>query len=318
MKSQILLTFLFLVTFTLFSQENEELTAIPIVSYWSKGDVYTFLVKKSKKTWKEEDLSKADSSEYTATFTVIDSTETSYTIKWEFENEYSNLSMIPSKYQSNFKKYQKNEVIYTTDEVGVFQGIKNWKEISQQMKDFYSQLLEVLKTDESENLKTLKNMLDPIMKIYSSKEGIEQLVFKEIYYFHFPYGVEYSIAEPLEYEEEFPNLFGGDPLKGLAKIEVIGVDQENEIVTLLNTKNINEADTKRFLMEALKKMGFKDKEVEEEMKKAKYIFTDENKFVFYYGPGVPAFVQGKRLVDMNLKGEIMKIEEIVQVELILE
>jgi len=99
MKSQILLTFLFLVTFTLFSQENDELTAIPIVSYWSKGDVYTFLVKKSKKTWKEEDLSKADSSEYSATFTVIDSTETSYTIKWEFENEYSNLSMIPSKYQ---------------------------------------------------------------------------------------------------------------------------------------------------------------------------------------------------------------------------
>ena len=102
MKKYLLLLILSFFSTILFSQTDS--TKIAFVAYWSLGDSYNFKVSKSKKQWKGEELTKDEQEDYIANFTVIDSTENSYTIKWSYENDLGNTYSVPEELVSKLSK----------------------------------------------------------------------------------------------------------------------------------------------------------------------------------------------------------------------
>ena len=83
MKKYVWLLGIFIFSANLFSQTDS--TKIAFISYWSVGDSYDFKISKASRTWENDTLTEENFEEYIANFTVIDSTENSYTIQWSYK-----------------------------------------------------------------------------------------------------------------------------------------------------------------------------------------------------------------------------------------
>ena len=142
MRKILSLIIILTISTNLFSQIDT--TKVAFVSYWSIGDSYDFKISKIKKQWKEGKLTKDQKQVYIANFTVIDSTENSYIIKWSYENDLGNTYKIPEKLLDKFSKYKITEIKYKTSEVGDLLEILNWKEVRETMNSMFDDIIEVL------------------------------------------------------------------------------------------------------------------------------------------------------------------------------
>lgn len=304
----------FFVSTNLFSQIDS--TRVAIVSYWSIGDSYDFKITKINQQYKDDKLTKDQKQEYIATFTVIDSTENSYTINWSYENDIENTYQIPQELSERFSKYKLTEIVYKTSEVGAFLEVLNWKEVGEIMNSMFEDIIEVLGENDKQKEANLKLAMQPFKQMYSSKQGVEQLVLKELQSFHFPMGIEFNITEPIIYDEELPNMFGGEPIKAKAKLYFVEVDFEDSFCIVKQEMRLNPDDTKALLGQIFKQMKLKDKEFDEAFKTAVIEINDNNTFEFYYYPGIPHRIETFRevLIDIG-KEKVKRIEKLI-IELI--
>lgn len=302
------------ITTNLFSQIDS--TKVAFVSYWSIGDSYDFKVSKIKQQWKEGKLTKDRKQDYVANFTVIDSTESSYTVKWSFENDLGNTYKIPEKLLNKFSKYKITEIEYKTSEVGDFIEILNWKEVAQTMNNMFDDIIEVLGEEDDKKKKALKTAMQPFKQIYSSKQGVEQLVLKELQYFHYPMGLEYDITKPLIYNEELPNMFGGKPIKAKAKLYFENVDFKDGFCVVKQEMSLDPNDTKEILKQVFKKMKLGDKGIKKALKSAVFQIEDRNVYEYYYNPGIPHRIETLRETIINIGKEKGKRIDKTIIELI--
>ncbi|MEA4983264.1 MAG: hypothetical protein VB066_11195 [Paludibacter sp.] len=302
------------VSINLFCQVDT--TKVAFVSYWAIGDSYNFKVTKINQQWKEEQLSKDQKQEYIANFTVIDSTKNSYTISWSYENDLSNTYKIPEALSERFSKYKLTEIKYKTSEVGDFLEIINWKEVCDLMNNMFDDIVDVLGENDKKKHNALNTALQPLKKIYSSKQGVEQLVLKELQYFHFLMGREYDITEAIIYDEELPNMLGGEPLKAKTKLYFENVDFEESFCVVKKEMSLNPDDTKTYLKQFFKQLKLNSKEVDEALKTAVLEINDNNTFEYYYDPCIPHRIEAIREMTMDINKEKLKRLDKTIIELI--
>ena len=314
MRKTLSLITILLISTNLFSQIDT--TKIAFVSYWSIGDSYNFKISKIKKQWKEGKLTKDQKEDYIANFKVIDSTENSYTINWSYENDLGNTYKIPEKLLDRFSKYKITEIKYKTSEVGYLIEILNWKEVGDTMNSMIVDIIEVLGDKDEMKKDALKTALQPFKQIYSSKQGVEQLVLKELQYFHFPMGLEYDITEPLLYDDELTNMLGGRPIKAKAKLYFENVDFEESFCVIKQELSLDPKDTKDLLKQFFKQMKLGNKEVKKALETAVLQIEDKNVFEYYYNPGIPHRIETIRetIIDID-KAKVKNIDKTI-IELI--
>lgn len=315
MKIRLAIFFLFIGNFLCLAQNDS--TKVAFIAYWSKGDSYDFLITKINKKWDGSQLVKNDSTSYFANFSVIDSTESEYKIQWKYKENFTNL---PVEFGDLLNQ---NSVvldfIYKTNEFGEFLEVENWQEIADLMKKSTDDLFNKLFVEKPGLDQTkLKNTVAPLINIYTSKEGIESLVLKELQYFHFPLGIEIETAQPLHYEEEFENLIGDQPLRGDAQINFETVDSEYGFCIFNQHIKINSDDAKNLVNQLFDTIGMNEAKFKELFKSSKFDITDHNYFEYFYFPGVPNYIETNRTAEL-IAGEIQnKSIEKIKIELISE
>lgn len=322
MKKHLILLIFLIICSSIYAQIDT--TKVSFIAYWSKGDSYDFKVTKVKKNWTNDSLTKNDSTQYIANFKVLDSTESNYKIQWSFKNNLintykENLNKIyedKNAINEIVQKYDVTKVIYKTDEFGEFIEITNWQEISSFMSKMLEELERSIQIRKPDKVNEVKKAIAPLAQIYSSKDGIEQLILYELQYLHFPFGSEYDINNPLEYEQELPNLVGGEPIKGNAKLSIEEVNFNEFYCVLKEEVVINPDDTKRQVIMLLKKMGIEGRKAEDIMKTAVLDITDLNYYQYYYDPGVPHRIYGSRKTLINMENTKVENFEKLEVELI--
>jgi hypothetical protein len=301
MKNQILFFTLLLSNTLLFSQSDS--TKVSFVAYWSLGDAYEYKISKIKKQFKEGKLVKDRKSEYTALFQVIDSTETSYTINWKYENDLGNNYNIPAELIEKFSKYKFTEVKYKTSETGEFLEILNWKEVSELLTNMIGDIVSVLGEENKEVKNVLEKTMKPFKKLYTTKQGIEQLVIKELQYFHFPLGYEFNTKETLTYVDELPNMFGGNPIKANATVFFESVDINEDFCVFKQELNMDSNDSLEMLKLIFKKLGIKDNKLKKALKTSKFEIKDRNTYEYYFYPGLPHKIETERTSIINIDSE---------------
>lgn len=264
------------------------------MAYWSIGDSYDYKITKTTQQWKEGKPSKDERQEYTANFSVIDSTADSYIINWTFENSLMNTYEISQELTERFSKYKLTVIKYKTSAMGDFPEVINWKEVGEIMNSMFVDLAEVLGEKDENERKAIQKSLQPFKEIYSSKEGVEQLVLKELHYFHFPMGLEYDPSETIEYDDEIPNMFGGDPIKAKAKIYIDSVDVEDSFCVVRQELSLDPEGTRVLLKQVFKEMKLADKDFNKALKTAIFEINDKNTFEYFYDPGIPHRIEAVR------------------------
>ncbi|MFN8207994.1 MAG: hypothetical protein U0T82_11385 [Bacteroidales bacterium] len=284
-----------------------DISQISFVSYWSKGDSFDFEIVKMRTQWKADTLAKNDTSRYIANFLVVDSTDKSYTIKWSCKTNLKYTYKLPDDIALNLSKYEITEVLYQTSELGEFIGIINWKEIGAKTRSMLTDMFSALGLDENET--TVR--IEPFISLLSTKEGVETYIFPELRYLHFPSGASFSVEDTIEYEENYPNLLGGDPVRGKGILFIESVDFENDHCVMRQQVRLNSEDTKKMISQLLFKMGITDKEFEKEMKRAEYDIISNNRFEFFYYPGIPIDIDAIRESIIDIGSESGKrIDEV--------
>lgn len=319
-----LLIVLLLFSFSVFSQRDS--TKISFVAYWAKGDSYDFKVTKIKTGWSNDILTKRDSSQYVANFKVLDSTENTYKIQWTYKNTILNSFQI--KAQNLFedkqvideilKKNDLSKIIYETNELGEFLHILNWKELSETTNLLMEEIVRIFELKNSENIDILKNTMSPFIEIYSSKQGIEQLAVKELQYFHYLLGYEYDITEPIVFEQEYPNMLGGDPINAEAILTFGEVDFENYYCTVKEETTLNEVDVKKTMYQFVERMNAPELKMEETLNNVFFDIKDTNIYQFYYYPGIPHYIYQKRETILKLNEINIKNLEELFIELLYD
>lgn len=151
-----------------FSQTDTTSIGVPFIAYWSAGDSYNFRITKIVQEWDDGKFTENENQVYVANFTVMDSTEKSYTIKWNHFNDLENTFDVPKSRLKDFAKYEKIDVVYKTSEFGSLLEIVNWKEIGEKMGKLYDDLYAI--TDKRD--KQIRAAQKELKKVYSSKHGI--------------------------------------------------------------------------------------------------------------------------------------------------
>lgn len=294
MKFQFFFTgLLFSILFPILSKANTDTTNVSFIAYWAVNDVYKYEIKKYIQQWSGEDLVKFDSSSYIAEFRVIDSTETSYKVKWTYKNEIFRSLQLSEEITNSLKIDPVLEVIYTTDEYGEYTGIENWEDIRKSINQLYDILIPFL-TQSGENSGGIEKILNQMKNTFQTKVGIEAFLVPELKVLHFPFGSSLDINKEYEYEDSYPNMFGIDPVKANGKLYLSEVDFEDEYCILIQEVSLDEDSSKSMILDFFKLSEFKKDDFDKILQDSNVEINDYNVYGVYYYPGVIEFIRTVR------------------------
>ena len=251
MCSRLMMTVIVLsLSFSLCSGQNvfnDSLTTV--IAYWNKGESKSFKFFKGRLKYENNELISSGSSTSDLLLTVIDSTETSYTIKWliiDIHTEEDDNPIVKDLIEMS----KGLSIIYTTDELGIFSELINWREI----QGFLNIAMDKLLLAKNED-KDFVEAFSKIRKTFSTKQAIEQVMINEIQLYHAPYGVIYKLNEIIEEETELPNILGGQPFPAILTCELTKIDMENSSCILKMSTIMNSEKSTEIIYNFIKEMS---------------------------------------------------------------
>ena len=287
-------------------------TYIPVVAYWDLKDEFHYQVTTINRQVQSGALTKNDTSSYSVSLKVLEANETSYLLSWGLKSN-PGVFNVPDYLLQELEAYTIKKVIYRTTETGEFVGVENWEEISAIMDQFFDAMAEKYFNEEGRG-QEIEQILAPVREIYQSKEGIENLAFDEVQILHFPFGYEYSVSDTLRYEELFPNMLGGDPIRANTILYMDSVAMVDSYCSLTEEMELNPDDTRLLVTELFKRMGLNDKELEDAIATSTIDITDRNRYEVYYDTGLPLRIHTyrKSIIDIPSKdGNTVNTKEVI-------
>ena len=221
------------------SQINLEDSTVQAITYWEKGEAKKYSFKSEKRKINENDTIIEERTDFDVEIKVIDSSDTSYTIEWNYTNSNSNGS---NNFENNVLNCTNGlKVVYLTTEMGEFIEVLNWKEVRNYIQKSTNEFKELYKND-AELLKAIVQ----VENTFSSKEVIEQIALKDIQLFHSFYGAQYKLNEKLTASTEVPNYLGGSPFDAelsvvLKKIDEVKLEYDLELSQKVNVDQVIDA-----------------------------------------------------------------------------
>lgn len=299
-----------------FAQKNDKY--LPIVAYWTVGDSFPYQVTKVKKTWKDNLLMKVDSSSYFFVFQVVDSTADSYQILWKFNKPLIDPTFLPENIKKDLDSMRVPMIIYSATENGAFVGIDNWPEIFAAIKKYSSLLLEnKLYSQDSLTNQEIKQKVKQAMKQYNSKEVYEQVTFKELSYFHYPFGLEFDTKNKIKFEELIVNPFTKTPIRLKSTLKFDYVDKINQKCKFTVESYTDKKDAKKSIDAFIEKMQLGDSKNAEILRKMKVNSRNIYEMEYNYFPGFPINITVKIISETFVDKQKIKQVEVIKIKLML-
>lgn len=286
---------------TVFSFSQTDSTKIPFVAYWSKGDSYNFKITKVTKHWQNNKLVNNDSYTYLANFSVIDSGNNFYKIKWKYEPNLSSF-LIPKALQENIKTPETIKVIYTTNEAGGFLNIENWLEISETANEVFDDFI-------SQN-SNLKPQIEPILQMFNSEQGIKVLLLKELHYFHLLMGFQYDVNNPFVGETKINTPFNSELIRSDVKISIDKIDYDNSLYFVTHQSKANPEDCKKLIKGILEQMKFED------IKDSEYDINHLINYEYNFDLGIPKYINSEKNAILKVGNIDTKQLETIKIEFV--
>lgn len=232
MKSSFCFLFLILFGFQYAqAQIFEEDSMVKTIAYWDLGESYSYeIVVEDFKIIGQDTLERMTTS-YNVDMLVLDSTETSYDVRWTYRDmsyEMDEEDSIMEGLMSKMMELTGGSVVeFRTNEVGAFMEVTNWEQI----RDYYLAALDSMKAYFGNN-PNVNELLENMMSIYLSKSSIETTSIKDIHQFLNFHGGEYRLREPVHGNMAYPSVVGQGKVDALATVELLEIFPEDDDYTI--------------------------------------------------------------------------------------
>lgn len=219
MKKKILTLFFLLIGITAFGQINMADSTVQVIAYWDKGEKQNYTITEEKIKLKGIDTTLVEKNSYDVEISVIEQTDSSYTIQWLYKNFKTNsTSPIVQKLRGIINDMK---IVYKTDELGEFVEVVNWEELKDYNQKIVSQVAK-----EFEGTPEIDKVIGQTANIFATKEAFESASIKEIQQFHSFHGAKYKLNEDLECQIKAPNVLGTEPFDCYL---LVYLDEINEV-----------------------------------------------------------------------------------------
>lgn len=279
-----------------------------IVAWWSPEDAFLYRIEKIKEVYKNGVRSEYDSSAAEILFEVLDSTETNYRLGWTYQESLMGndgfLSKLPDTILAKLSASQETDpasFIYQTDDVGSLIGIENLAEIRLAMLSKLA-IIEDMYSDQKQR-DVFRNIMSPLKDAFTSDEGIQQLVAKELQLFHMFYGLAIDSGSVFEYDDQVANLFGGAPIPAKSKVIQTVMDTALGTFTIINEVVPQEKALKQMMGDFVVKVSPDLKEAKKAFKKMEVQMLNRHEVEMYYGYYLPKSINSVQRVEVRLKDE---------------
>lgn len=225
------------------AQINNQESSVEVVGYWNRNEKLTYILKNLKYKITEEDTTTKEYYNYSIEISVKDSASKSYQFDWVYSNYQSN---IENKLLNRLKGINQGlKVKVITTEIGSYVGVSNFEEIKQKLKPLFT----ALKT-EFKDVANSSTLIRDYEVLYSSKESIENLAFKEIQQYYSFYGEKYKLDTEVKGKAKVRNNFGGDPFDASLSIKLTEIDKEDNNSVIKLNHNIDSKQAKEAISDA--------------------------------------------------------------------
>ncbi|QCK16557.1 hypothetical protein [Mangrovivirga cuniculi] len=187
-----------------FAQTKPAGTPVQILANWMLHDNKTYTITENKFKVIEKDTVVNESITYEVSIEVSDSTTTSYTVEWTYDNFQVNSNDISLNQLSYILKGLSIE--FKTDELGIFERLSNYEEIQEFLNDNLYTIRDQF--DDQESYVKFKTRIE---KEYLVQNNFETKVIRDILQFHQFHGTEFYDDETYFGEIQVPNMYGGEP-----------------------------------------------------------------------------------------------------------
>lgn len=312
MKFLLAFAVLFLGFFTsVFSQINESDSSVRTIAYWDLGESYSYkMVLENFDVVGHDTLGRMVTS-YMVDMLILDSTETSYDVRWTYRDMDFEMDQEDSVVRVLTEKLMKltggSVVEFRTDELGAFKEVTNWEQI----RDYYLAAEDSMKVFFG-NVPAINEVVSNMMKVYLSKSSIETISIKDIHQFLNFHGGEYRLNEPIHTTMDFPTVTGQGRLDALVTVELERIYPEDDDYLIYSLVECNPAQLKEQTKLVLKTMfpTASDTELQTELDEAGELWNViENSSVIHYW-GWPTYSKETRQTgsDQKIKAEIRTME----------
>lgn len=234
-------------------------TTVAMIAFYELGDEMNYHFKEVEEQTKDG-ATTTETSSYDMKMTVTDSTAAGYRVRLDYSNWESDVNLegmekdiaelataIPSQ--------------YSTDELGVFQGLENWEDMQGIIDTIFTRFIAQKGTELPDSVGV---MLKTMMTSMFQSEEQANFWAQDINRYHYFYGANLDRRTPLEAVKYYTNAFVDMQMPGQQIITVVEVDEENWTAHLRMEAGISaEASrvlTFNFLKENAKTLGIDDPE----------------------------------------------------------
>jgi hypothetical protein len=218
-------------------------STLVFTAYWNKGDVFKYRVNFSDQSVGVTTSTKK-AYDFDVKLTVVDSTDTSYTLEWAYTNAKidNKLTEVEQAFAQVMQSYTCR---YVVTEFGDFVSVLNWEEI----RDRFSQGIDKIAMD-SDLPDSSKVQLKAAMKTqFTTQDQIELFVSQDILQFHYLYAGILNINESETYDKGYVNPFIQNSFSGKETFTVLEIDQKKMTAEVNINAILAEKEAKAFLLD---------------------------------------------------------------------
>ncbi len=252
MKFIILTVLIQFLTVSSFAQKNADST-VPVVAYFVEGDIVKYSYSKTNEKTRNGKTERTKE-DYFIEIEVAEETDSgSYIIHWKYQG-IKNIGDANDPTNHLYGLIDNMVFTYRINELGGFEELLNWTEIH----DIVEKSIDAL-TAKITDSKLTDKVVNEMKRIFSTRESIEEVIMKDVQWFHSLYGGEYTKNEIIEGETELVNVLGGPPFPAKLTIEMTALDEE--YCTIKITQEPEPATVTKVITEWLTKTSGKKEDI---------------------------------------------------------
>lgn len=290
-------------------RSNSKITTI---GYWNNEAKCTYHVTSSEIKYKanSDKIAKESSESYDLDLRIVDSTEHTYIFEAKYSHEDYKAS--DSELEKILNSLSTESTIrYQTDEFGSFDTILNLEELKMELIEKLNKSKELIGDVKDPDMAKLYAMtIDTFISNYTNLEDVEALFLTDIITIHSIYGLELTLAKPIELDMWFPTI-GEVSLTGTGKLTLMAVNKAADQATISLNAKPNQEELKAymtsfilmFMMEKTKKIDFKV---------AKVNMTNKMKYKLRLSDGWMIEIESSQIATItDGKDKVKKVSKVV-------
>lgn len=272
------------------------------VAYWNLGDQKDYTVHYSRDFAKKGHVFQTRKASYQVHLNVLDSAEKSYTLEWGTSNADFKMDDLTNQMMDAIAKIGPEvKTLYTTDEMGALQGIKNEAEL----KQYYAKAIDAMFAQFPD---TLAGAAQKFKEMMLGDQMFQNIYLRDLNLFHGAMGAAYEKGPHPSTQVEWPNPFGAGNLPAKMSYVVKKTPAQADYMDL-ETHTQLDPKSGKLLLDAMSKQLQLDLG---EVKKMGVKIEEITQYRLRKSTGWPISVRYEKKVQMqdNTQSEILEIQEI--------